>query len=90
MTDRFTLGWDATERHKGVRLGTLWDRRDDPDGDITLSEYFDEYGDIAKLDVLGDWIGLLQREYDEVYKNLYKTDEATIVSEALMHRPYGE
>ncbi len=87
MTDRFTHGWDR-ERHKGRRLGTLWDCKLDSDGDITLSELFDEYSDVAKLDVLGDWIGLLKREYNIVYKNLYKTDEKTTASSVLNREPY--
>jgi hypothetical protein len=85
MTDRFTHGWDK-KRYKGKRLGTLWSRRIDPDGDISLSEEFDEYSDISKLDILGDWIGLLKREYNIVYKNLYKTEKDTDLSKLLSHQ----
>ncbi len=87
MADRFTHGWDR-ERHKGLRLGTLWDCKIEPDGDVSLSELFDEYSDVAKLDVLGDWIGLLQKEYNIVYKNLYGSEEETTVSGLLGHETY--
>ena len=89
MADRFTLGWNG-QRHKGMRLGTLWDRRFDPDGDVSLSTFFDEYDDIDKLDVLSDWIGLLKREYDATYRNCYKTEKATIISECMGHSPVDE
>jgi hypothetical protein len=84
MTDRFTLGWNK-ERHRSKRLGTLWDKRDDPDGDVSINILFDDYSDVSKLDVLGDWIGLLEREYNIVYKNLYGAEEPNEVSKLLSH-----
>lgn len=33
-------------------------------GDVTLAPLFDDLNRIARLDVLGDIIGLLQRKYD--------------------------
>ena len=67
MADRFSMGWAGT-RHKGVRVGTLWTTRLEPDGDVSFSPYFDELDDVAKIDILGDIIGLLEREYDEMLK----------------------
>ena len=63
MTDRFTKNFEGN-RHKGIRMGTLWCSRSDADGDVTLSAEFDEWGWIAKLDFLQDVIGLLSKEYD--------------------------
>lgn len=63
MTDRFTKNFEGN-RHKGIRMGTLWCSRSDVDGDVTLSAEFDEWEWIAKLDFLQDVIGLLSKEYD--------------------------
>jgi len=65
--DRFTLGYDG-ERHKGKRIGTLWTNQD-IDGEVTLSEFFDEQDDVAKIDILNDCIGLLARELDLLLKD---------------------
>ena len=62
MTDRFSLGYDG-ERHKGKRVATLW-TDDSIDGDITFSPYWDELTFTAKADIIGDIIGLLERERD--------------------------
>jgi hypothetical protein len=63
MTDRFAgLDYEG-DRHKGKRLGTLW-YSEHVEGDVTLAPLFDDLDRIARLDVLGDIIGLLQREYD--------------------------
>jgi hypothetical protein len=67
MTDRYTLGWDK-HRHKGDRMGSLWCIKNDVDGDVTLSEAYDELYSLAKLDLIRDWIGLLEREYTIVYE----------------------
>jgi len=69
MIDRFTNGWDGG-RHKGLRIGTLW-MSNDVDGDVTMSPAFDALDLIAQLDVLGDCIALLKREYVETFRNLY-------------------
>lgn len=63
MTDRFTKNFEGN-RHKGIRMGTLWCSRSDVDGDVTLSAEFDEWEWIAKLDFLQDVIGLLSKEYN--------------------------
>lgn len=68
MTDRFAgLEYQGT-RHKGKRLGTLW-YSEHVEGDVTLAPLFDELDEIERLDVLGDIIGLLQREYDLALKS---------------------
>lgn len=67
MTDRFAgLDYEG-ERRKGKRLGTLW-YSEHVEGDVTLAPLFDDLDFIARLDVLGDIIGLLQREYDLALK----------------------
>ena len=71
MTDRFTRGADGFERHKGVRIGTLWMLTSDVDGDVTLSPYFDELDGIAQIDLMNDFIGLLQRERDALIKEVW-------------------
>jgi hypothetical protein len=65
MTDRFTNGWEE-KRHKGWRVGTLWCANADVDGDVTLSPEFDELDYDAKLDLIRDCIGLLEREYEDL------------------------
>jgi hypothetical protein len=67
MTDRFAgLDYQGT-RHKGKRLGTLW-YSEHVEGDVTLSPLFEELDALERLDVLGDIIGLLQREYDAAFQ----------------------
>lgn len=62
--DRFTRGWEGF-RHKGRRLGTLWADCDAGEGDVTLLlDGMCNESALFRLDVLQDWIGLLQREYD--------------------------
>jgi len=66
--DRFTRGWDGN-RFKGRRLGTLWADCECGEGDVTLVlEGMCDEGSLFRLDVLQDWIGLLQREYDITLK----------------------
>jgi hypothetical protein len=60
--DRFSLGYDG-DRHKGRRIATLW-TDDSIDGDVTFSPYWDELTWTAKADLIGDIIGLLERERD--------------------------
>lgn len=63
-TDRFTLGYDG-ERRKGTRMGTLWADCDSGEGEVTLRlEGMCDQGALFRLDVLKDWIGLLEKEYD--------------------------
>jgi len=70
MADKFTRDWHH-ERHKGIRMGTLWCATWDVDGDVTLSPHFLAESALARLDMLGDFIGLLQREYDATQKELH-------------------
>ena len=64
MADRFTHPDDYTgDRCKGKRIGTLWYSENQDSGDVTVSEYYDSLGTIQKLDLLGDIIGMLNREY---------------------------
>lgn len=67
MTDRFAAQWDAgiaSDRHKGIRIGTLWERRCGGSGDCTLTvEFLNESG-LYRADILADIIGVLQREYE--------------------------
>ena len=50
------------ERTKGTRIGTLWLKENVVEGDVTLTLEFLGLDGITKLDVLGDIIGLLERE----------------------------
>ena len=71
MPDRFTRGGERFHRHKGVRIGTLWSMRGDIDGDVTLSLDFDDEDNIAKIDLLEDFIGMLRRELDLLLEEEY-------------------
>jgi hypothetical protein len=65
MTDRFA-GLDYVgERRKGKRIGTLWANINYEGGDVTLAPIFDGMDRLMRLDVIGDCIGLLEREYDK-------------------------
>lgn len=61
--DRFTRGWDGSRRHKGRRVGTLFTDQN-IDGDVTLTPFFDGLTPIEQIDLLQDFIGLLEREHD--------------------------
>jgi hypothetical protein len=62
--DRFTRGWDGSRR-KVKRMGTLWGDPETGEGDVSLSlDGMCDEDALLRLDVLQDWIGLLQREYD--------------------------
>ena len=63
--DRFTHGAANFERHKGIKIGTLYTNRS-IDGDVTLTPAFDELDAIEKVDILTDIIGLLRRELDTI------------------------
>jgi hypothetical protein len=71
MTDSFTRGWDG-ERHKGTRLGTLWFTQPEIDGDVTLSSAFNDLGSLARMDLLNDVIGLLEKERDATWLDFEK------------------
>lgn len=67
-TDRFTRDWDGTRR-KVKRMGTLWGDPETGEGDVTLRlDGMCNQDALFRLDVLQDWIGLLQREYDVTLK----------------------
>lgn len=73
MKDRFAAEWDegiSNQRNKGVRIGTLW-RDADFEGDCTLTVEFLDCSPISRADVLGDIIGVLQREYDLAVKSIF-------------------
>jgi hypothetical protein len=70
MTDRHSLGFNQ-ERHKGYRVGTLWCSNSDVDGEITFAQNFDEMSFMARIDLLNDFIGLLERELEEQH-NLWE------------------
>lgn len=62
MVDRYTRGYEE-ERHRGTRMGTLWADHE-ADGDITMSPYFDGLDHVSKIDVLNDFLFLLEKERD--------------------------
>ena len=66
---------DPKERKKQVKqsttVGHLILDMDAVEGEVVLLKDFDKLGGIALLDTLGDWIGLLQREYDKVHGEVY-------------------
>jgi len=66
MADVFTRDYDD-RRHKGMRFGTLWFDRADS-GDVTLCEDFHQWDNLLRLDILGDVINLLTREYNLTIK----------------------
>jgi hypothetical protein len=70
MGDRFTNGWNGNH-HQGKRFGTLWSEKGDIDGDVTIAPCFDDLSDVAKHDLLDDWIGLLEKERAELHKKMY-------------------
>lgn len=71
-TDRFTRGYDGTRR-KGTRLGTLWADCDSGEGDVTLRLHgMCDENPLFRLDVLKDWIFLLQKEYDITHKEWHR------------------
>ena len=66
---------DLKERQKQVKrsmsVGYLILDMDAVEGEVVLVKDFEKLGGIALLDTLGDWIGLLQREYDKVHGEVY-------------------
>lgn len=84
MADKFTRDW-YTKRHKGVRMGTLWCSSSDVDGDITLSPQFLALTPLERLDILGDYIGLLTREYQATQKE-FNIDWEHARTEAILER----
>jgi hypothetical protein len=71
MADRYTKGFDGTqgmERHKGIRIGTLYYSMNKESGDVTIAPMFDDLDSMCKVDIMDDIIGLLVREREELYK----------------------
>jgi hypothetical protein len=64
MIDRHTRGYDG-ERTKGRRIGTLWWNFNIAEGDVTVSELFDDMGALERIDALNDVIGLLKKEHEK-------------------------
>lgn len=66
---------DPKERKKQVKqsttVGYLILDMDAVEGEVVILKDFDKLGGIALLDTLGDWLGLLQREYDRVHGEVY-------------------
>ena len=73
MADRFSRGWDR-DRHKGKRIATLW-AGGYIDGDVTFSSYFDELSTTAQIDLIGDVIGLLERERKIIMDEVNPSDD---------------
>jgi hypothetical protein len=65
MTKRFSHGWHnhGDKRRKGVSYGTL-NSTSDIDGEVLFGEAFDALDYVAKIDLLRDWIGLLEMEIE--------------------------
>lgn len=64
MADRFSHGWNPGEpRRKGKRAGSLW-FTSGIDGEVTFSQEYDALDYVAKVDLIEDFIGLLERERD--------------------------
>lgn len=53
---------------KSIQLKADWN---EVQGTIKVSEYFDSASEIEKLDILKDWIYLLQEKYEEVHAELW-------------------
>lgn len=49
-------------RTKGRRAGSLWYSETAGEGDVTFFEYFDNMDPFHRVEMLTDWIGMLQRE----------------------------
>lgn len=57
-------------------IGYLMAEKDDAEGEVFLKSWWMlKEGTLAKLDILKDCIGLLQQEYDKVYKEWGKEND---------------
>ena len=59
---------DLKERREDVKRGAImgylvWEP-DMGEGEVVLIKQVDDYSWLSMLDMMGDWVGLLQREYD--------------------------
>ena len=67
---RYTHAEDYTgERSKGTKIGTLWADLENVEGDVTMKFIFDDLDPLARVDILNDLLGMLQRELE------YQQDE---------------
>lgn len=64
-------------RTKGRRAGTMWYSAKDEEGDITLFEYFDLMPPICRVEMITDWIGMLEREL-EVQRAMMEREAAEL------------
>lgn len=51
-------------RTKGRKAGSLWYSETAGEGDVTFFEYFDEFDPLHRVEMLTDWIGMLERELE--------------------------
>lgn len=58
-------------RNINLSLITLLADMESCEGDIIISDEFERLDGLAKADLLSDWIGVLQQEYDQV--NIFET-----------------
>jgi hypothetical protein len=56
----------------GLRIGTLWSDNCAGEADVSLSEYFEGYSYVTKIDLLGDIIHILTLEYEELQEECKK------------------
>lgn len=69
MADRHTRGYDG-DRFKGERFGTLWYHEGSGEADITIKKDFDDLPITLKMDLMNDWMAMLEREYVAVSAEL--------------------
>lgn len=63
MAERWTDPDDYKgTRTKGRRVATIWWSMSNDEGDVTVTEYFDELDVHLQMDVLRDAIGMLKRQ----------------------------
>lgn len=76
MADRFTKGWDDPfGRTKGKKMGTLYADMETGEGEVKINVLFDEESYLFQADVLQEWIGLLQREYDLALEKAFEFED---------------
>ncbi len=72
MKDRFAAAFDDVgERHKGIRIGTIWRSEANGSGDVTLTADFLDMPAIYRADILRDVLGVLAREYDLAVDSIF-------------------
>ena len=72
MVERWSdAGTYRGTRTKGRRIATLWWSDKDGEGDVTVTNFFDELDAMEQLDALSDVIGMLKRQI-EVCNNKFE------------------